>query len=399
VRTLTFTSAAITIPGYFSIVNRMAVAGPVVDGYVVGMDAWLIDSTGQEVSYRQVMIHHLVFFNLARRDKVCSQARGGLQPERFYARGEEGFILSSFPAGYGYPVAGPSSWGLVYMLMNHRAQEQTVRVRYVVRYVTGKRLKPVTPLWLDIRQCARDPVWDVPGTGGKGSTNSRSVDIPAPLSGRLVAGTGHLHGGGIDLRLSNTSCHQTLFVSRPTWAHQEPRPLLHEGGPSHMTTFTSSLGIPITAGDDLHLTATYDNSLPHTRVMGIMVVYLVPGKTPHCAPVPPLQLIADKPGPPPLVPMPLPRAPRGPIDHLQSATVQDFRITPEQTTIPRGTLFTWHFQGAVAHNITVVNGPIGFSSPSLPAGNTFSHRFTRPGTYKIVCSLHPVAMVQQITVR
>ena len=397
---MTFTTPAISIPGYFTSIGSTEIQAPAVSGYVLGMDAWLVDARGQELSYRKVMIHHLVFFNLARQDRVCSALRPfSNQPERFYARGEEGYILSSFPAGDGYQNAAEDRWWLVYMLMNHTSRPVDVRVRYVVRYATGEQLRPVTPLWIDIGSCRRDPIWDVPGTGGKHSVMSRSVEVVAPVSGRLVAGTGHLHGGGIDLRLADASCGETLFVSRPTWAHKEPKPLLHEGGPSHMTTFLSQQGLPISAGDRLRLTARYDNSLPHTRVMGLMLLYLVPGQVARCAPIPQVQLVPDKPGPPPLAPLPLPRNPRGPAKQVTSATVADFRINPERVTLARGSLFTWRFQGPTHHNITVANGPIGFSSPTLKPGQKFSYRFTRPGTYRIVCSLHPVAMVQQITVR
>ena len=83
---------------------------------------------------------------------------------------------------------------------------------------------------------------------------------------------------------------------------------------------------------------------------------------------------------------------------MASATVADFRFNPERVTVARGTRFTWHFRGPTYHNVTVADGPIGFSSPTLGPGETFSYRFTRPGMYRIVCSLHPAAMVQEITV-
>ena len=48
--------------------------------------------------------------------------------------------------------------------------------------------------------------------------------------------------------------------------------------------------------------------------------------------------------------------------------------------------------------MTLVSGPIGFSSPWTRRG-TFSYRFALPGTYKLFCSLHPTRMTQVITVR
>ena len=39
-----------------------------------------------------------------------------------------------------------------------------------------------------------------------------------------------------------------------------------------------------------------------------------------------------------------------------------------------------------------------FSAPWTQSG-VFKHRFTKTGTYRLFCSLHPAKMVQQITVR
>jgi len=66
--------------------------------------------------------------------------------------------------------------------------------------------------------------------------------------------------------------------------------------------------------------------------------------------------------------------------------------------VKRGTTFTWHFIGTVPHDVTLVSGPIGFSSPWTKSG-TFSHTFSRPGTYRLFCSLHPARMTQIVQVR
>jgi plastocyanin len=54
--------------------------------------------------------------------------------------------------------------------------------------------------------------------------------------------------------------------------------------------------------------------------------------------------------------------------------------------------------GSFQHDVTVVGGPVGFSAPWTQSG-VFRHRFTKAGTYRLFCSLHPAKMVQQITVR
>ena len=43
-----------------------------------------------------------------------------------------------------------------------------------------------------------------------------------------------------------------------------------------VSAYLSSQGFPVAQGQPLKLTATYDNTLPHTRVMGISLVYVAP---------------------------------------------------------------------------------------------------------------------------
>ena len=63
------------------------------------------------------------------------------------------------------------------------------------------------------------------------------------------------------------------------------------------------------------------------------------------------------------------------------------RGRPATVHIHRGTRLTWRFRGSL-HNVTVTRGPQRFRSGNRRRG-TFSHRFTRRGTYRIVCTIHP----------
>jgi plastocyanin len=60
---------------------------------------------------------------------------------------------------------------------------------------------------------------------------------------------------------------------------------------------------------------------------------------------------------------------------------------------------TWNFLGAIPHDVTLANGPFGFSSDHLTGGASFSQTLTRRGTYRLFCSLHPVEMTEVIKVR
>jgi plastocyanin len=174
---------------------------------------------------------------------------------------------------------------------------------------------------------------------------------------------------------------------------------MHENGPKHMTTFSTTNGIPVAAGDRLRLTASYDNSLPHTRVMGIMLVFLAPAPVSGCRMVPRLPADAEShPGAPPRVILPLLRQPAGRVKHVFKTWLSDFSYGAPRVSIRRGKTFRWTFAGPSRHDVTVASGPVGFASPSRSHG-TFKYRFTRPGVYKLFCSLHPTKMTQIVTVR
>src|SRR5438034_1033986 len=196
---------------------------------------------------------------------------------------------------------------MTYMLMNHRNVTETVYIQYTVRYATGDSLIPVKPVWLDVRNCQSDPIFNVPGDGPLFSSYKQHADYTMPEGGFLVAGGAHLHGGGLKLTLSDRACGgRTLFTSQPTWGLPVIKPIMHENGPKHMTTFSTTSGIPVGAGDRLRLTAAYDDSLPHTRVMGIMLVYLAPAPVSGCPSLPSLPADpASHPGAPPRVVLPL----------------------------------------------------------------------------------------------
>ena len=393
-QTLTFHSQPVSVQGYGVSTAVQLVESPAVDGYVVGMTAEVVDDAGRVQGDDDIMLHHVVFAKLGTPDYTCPGSLG----ERFYAEGEERLRLA-LPPGFGYPNRAADRWGLLYMLMNHRRQTLKGTIRYTVRYVTGEQLTPVKPVWLDVRNCRLDPIFNVPGTGAVGSTFTETTDFVMPESGVFVAGGGHLHGGGLRLELQNVSCGTTPFTSLPTWGGPEPKPLLHEPGPAKMSSFTSPAGIPVAAGERLRLAAVYDNDRPHTRAMGIMLLYFAPRQVASCSATPPLAIDLGNPGPPPPFSMPLPRKPRGPVyKNRRNTWVGDFRYGHERVSIRRGTRFTWRFVGAVEHDVTLVSGPEGFASPWTRRG-TFTHRFTRPGTYHLFCSLHPARMVQTIQVR
>jgi plastocyanin len=71
----------------------------------------------------------------------------------------------------------------------------------------------------------------------------------------------------------------------------------------------------------------------------------------------------------------------------KSVSVTDFQFSPTPVSITVGDTVTWSFNGGF-HNVkTVAGAPETFSSPDLFSG-TYSHTFTKAGTYNYYCSFH-----------
>jgi len=410
---------------------KLNVPKPKVDGYVTAMEVDVVDAGGTPVPINRLMLHHIVFANLGeqigqKHDGTCGtftafDNRTSIPAlgERFYAAGEERAKMR-LPEGYGYPMKGGDVWGMTLMLMNHRAVTDTAYVQYKVTYDTAPRT-PVTPYWLDVKDCLADPVYNVPGGRKPGSTHRKSKGWTVPQSGRIVAAGGHVHGGAKDLSLNRGSCE--IYSSRPTWGlpnhpFYKVKPILHEPGPINMTAFTSASGFPVRAGERLRLDSNYDGRLPHTRVMGIMVLFLAkdPGAQPSgCTPPGDLSNYGtSEPGrsKAPRFKVPLTGlAPNGKARRISKPPGKRVRVksgarikvgdrffSKPNITLPLGGLLRWRFASQELHNVTLANGPRGFASKNLDAGRTFKTRLRAPGTYRLFCALHPVDMTQTVKV-
>ena len=407
---------------------------PEVDGFITRMSARLVYADGRAVPIANTMLHHVVMLDTGRyvgdkQDATCDAFRRfdsrtylPLRGQRFFGLGEERQKML-LPEGYGYPTRADDRWAMTFMLMNHLPTSETVFIEYTMRIETERALSPVTPVWLDVRDCNLDPVYTVPGGAARGTRTTETTTWTPPVSGRLVYGAGHVHGGGRVLELRRPSCGQDpVFRSVPRWGsrshpYYRVRPLLHEPGPVAMSTLTSPTGIPLAAGEPLELRSVYDATRPHARVMGIMLAAFAPDPSvgAPCAALPgDLRSFFLRKGrrTEPRVEVPLTafrdgrarvirRAPGSTVAVRRDADVdvRGFRFVPANVEVPAGGTVSWRFFDSELHNVTWANGPRGFASDNLADGALFRHRFRTPGTYRLFCTLHPVGMSATVRVR
>lgn len=438
-QTKTYRYGPIKVAGYEVKQSDMTpdVPTPKIDGFITRMSVDVVDKNGKPVGIDRLMLHHIVFSNLGRfggdkRDRTCdnltlldNKTTLPAVVERFYAAGEERAEME-LPPGYGYEIHAGDRWFMTWMLMNHRATDDEAYVQYKITTDDGTGgVTPVKPYWLDVANCKADPVFDVPGGGKRGSTFAESSTFTVPEASRIVAAGGHVHGGAKDLTLTEPDCGgRKLLDSRPAWGRKthpfyNVKPVLHEPGPVNMSGTLSAAGFPVAAGGRLTLTANYDAELPHTRVMGIMVVYAAPDpavtspcgalpqdvrtvKTtkPHRTKAPrfdvPLTGLDDDGE---AITISAPPGRRRALGSGGTINVKDFAFSRPNIMVRRGAKVRWKFRDEALHDVTLASGPRGFSSPHLNDGRTYTTKFTKKGTYRVFCSLHPVRMTQTVLVR
>ncbi|MBC7911293.1 MAG: cupredoxin family copper-binding protein [Pyrinomonadaceae bacterium] len=69
----------------------------------------------------------------------------------------------------------------------------------------------------------------------------------------------------------------------------------------------------------------------------------------------------------------------------KTVTIKNFQFTPKNVTVKVGSTVTW-LNKEGTHTVTADNG--SFQSPNLSADKSYSHKFTKAGTYRYYCSFH-----------
>jgi plastocyanin len=419
-RTFTLHAGPFTMAGFNTQFLSVKVPTPGIRGFVTYMHARLVDARGRQVTIRSGMLHHVYFNNLDRL-RVKGQCTARL-PEVFYSTGEENESLD-LPPGYGYRLLAGDRWRMTAMLMSHRMAAKRVWVEYTVR-VSTDRLTGVRPLWVRANGCGHASSYGVPGDGGPGSVDDRVYHWSVPMSGRIVAGGGHLHAGAIGLQLRQPSCgDRVIYDNVPRFAPANAlvytaTPMLHEAGPVNTTWWRSATGVPVHKGDVLDLHGMYENDHARGAVMAITHVYLAPDKTAvsNCDPLPAdVQTSRVPPGTrahAPYQPIPLwklddagrpvqlgePEAPPIAVADGAAIGLRTAGFNPENVVVHQGATLRWTFLDNALHNLTFASGPRVVGGDMGTQGDVVSTTFTEPGRYQLFCYLHPMTMHEQVTV-
>jgi len=69
-------------------------------------------------------------------------------------------------------------------------------------------------------------------------------------------------------------------------------------------------------------------------------------------------------------------------------TIENYAFKAPSITVTTGTTVVWKNLDDDPHTVTAVDG--SFDSKGLAQGDTFSHLFSKPGTYPYYCKVHPM---------
>ena len=425
-QTITYKAGPFHLDGFETALPKLRVRAPHMNGYVTWMNATLHYADGRRVSIRKVMLHHIVFLNDGRPNDEPGGSCKGRKGEPFYGTGEEREQLL-LPKGYGYPVRASDRWRMQAMLMSHSFQAANVYVRYTFHF-SKQSMTPVRPFWIRGNGClTTQPSYSVQQLPS--GVDHRTFHWTVPMNGRIVAAGGHLHGGALQMSLTQPGCgDRRLLDTNPLFAPRTDlvyrlRPILHEPGPVGTRFYQSRTGIPVRKGEKIDLQADYDASNPRARVMSIMHVYVAYGRGVRSAGAPCAALPRDARevllrrdghlNDPPYVKVPfntvgadghihplaaLPGQPTV-FDGPAKVTLIHNRFVPAKIQIPLNGQITWTFADKIGHNVLFANGPQVVGTPTLSGGVKYTSRgFLKPGTYQLFCYLHPITMHQEVIV-
>jgi plastocyanin len=86
------------------------------------------------------------------------------------------------------------------------------------------------------------------------------------------------------------------------------------------------------------------------------------------------------------------------LARTRSVAVRDNVFSPRSLTIKRNDTLVFRWRGDNPHNVVATRGPVRFRS-SVKETGTYRKKFTRRGSYRIICTIHQPSMRMTVRVR
>jgi len=235
-----------------------------IDGWLLAYTPRLVDAGGNEVP--GIVLHHTAFWNMNRADFLCPN-----KEEHIFGAGSEMTNWVEVP-GFGYRVEKGDKIRIETMVHNPTDKsydEVYLEVRIPDQDAAsgaGPR-KNYYPAWMDVASCGNSG-YDLPA--GK---SEKVGGVTVKYSGVLLGVGGHMHDYARQLVLVDTTRKDTVATLDANVDAQ-----------GHLVSMPTALfldrgGYKFALGDQLKVTATYDNTtgkLLRDGAMGIVVGYFVP---------------------------------------------------------------------------------------------------------------------------
>ena len=241
-----------------------------VDGWLLAYTPQMVDAGGNSVPGR--LLHHTAFWNTSRSDFLCPN-----KEEHIFGAGSELTNWVEIP-GYGYRVQKGDRIRIETMVHNPTPTSYNqafleVKIPYVPAPESGAAagsaaaIKSVYPAWMDVQSCGSSS-YDL-----KAGENKNSGNVTVKYDGILLGVGGHMHDYAKQIVLEDATKRETVVTLDAKTDEQGE--LLS----MPVVTFFDRGGYKFGAGDQLRITATYDNKSGKPLAqgaMGIVVGYFVP---------------------------------------------------------------------------------------------------------------------------
>jgi len=241
-------------------------------GWLLSYHPHLVEASGNPVPGE--VLHHVAFWNENRSDFLCPT-----KEEHIFGAGGELTDWAAIP-GFGYRVQKDDRIRVETMVHNPTlASYDHAYLQIEIKYLDDATPAPVKnfyPAWMDVASCGSSG-YDLPM--GK---SEKTGTVGVKYDGILLGVGGHMHDYAQQIVLEDATKKEMLATLE---AKTDDKGRLLS---MPVETYSSTGGKKLTTGDQLKITATYDNTsgkLLRQGAMGIVVGYFVPADDAALAPL------------------------------------------------------------------------------------------------------------------